>query len=302
MGFFIYPIPLNLILYENPTKKGLLISISVFLMLDGCVSQQSDPCEENVVLKDSTKYSIHFSGCEKRAHAISLILKGRKIKHYKIWNFDPSLISLFYKQEKPSVTNRAGLSPVVSWRYHVAILLLVREKNNKISSVVIDPSISDELLSEKMWLQLQNSPNSFYTYLDPQWYNYATTDKFTFTCEGKCYSFPPCSLGTLTGDFFENDGVSLSQMWIEEALAINQLGMTMIEKLIKSEPPTSSRRKAFTELVENFDALTSAIKGEKVPDNILPYLNLFEPYQKEYIDIRNSWKAKLDVCRQSGIH
>lgn len=248
-------------------------------------------------VKDSTgiEFRYSYAGCEKRAHAVSLLLNGKKIGHYKIWNFDPSLISLFYRQEQPYVTNKVGLSPTVSWRYHVAILLFVRD-NNEINPMVIDPAVSDKIISEKEWLRLQHATTTFYTYLDPQWYNYATTDKFKYFCNGTAYPFPSCMLGLLTGDFFLNNDISLTDMWIEEALAVNQLGMKIIDDIIAKESSNSDKRKAFVALVESFDNLTNALKG-KPSDNIKPYNDLLGLYQKEFLTLRDSWKTRLDLLR-----
>ncbi|WP_341901107.1 protein-glutamine glutaminase family protein [Fluviicola taffensis] len=236
-----------------------------------------------------------YAGCEKRVHAVSLLLKGKNVKHYKIWNFDPSMISLFNKHQKPTVNSNAGLSPTVSWRYHVAILVFV-EENGQAIPMVIDPSLNDLLLTQQQWLELQKTPTSYYIHLDPQWYNYATTDKFKYFCQGVPYPFPPCMDGILTGDFFLNNDVSLTGMWVEEALAVNQLAMEIITEIINNEPVFSEKRNAFTKLVEDFDDLTNALKGNPT-DGIRSYVNLLQSYQNQFITIRDSWKTKLDALR-----
>jgi hypothetical protein len=249
-------------------------------------------------VKDSTgiEFRYSYAGCEKRAHAVSMLLSSKKIHHYKIWNFDPSMISLFNEEEKPCVESKTGLNDTVSWRYHVAILLFIREKN-EINPVVIDPAIANDIISEKTWLDLQHAPSTYYTCLDPQWYNYATTDKFEYFCNNTAYAFPPCLTGLFTGDFFLNDGVSLSEMWVEEALAVNQVGMKIIDNIIKREPSNSEKGKVFIELVKNFDNLTNVLKGVNLPANIQLYSNMLKPYQKEFVTLRSYWKTKLDPLR-----
>ncbi len=250
-------------------------------------------------IKENTNIEFKYSygGCEKRAHAISLFLNEKKVKHYKIWNFDPSLISIFNKSQEPTIFSKAGLSPTISWRYHVAILIFVKGEKEP-QPFVIDPSIDDtNLLAEEKWLTLQNTPNSYYIHLDPQWYNFATTDKYALHCNNAPYKIPPC-LKLLTGDFFLNTDISLSDMWVEEALAVNELGIKIIQEIIDKEPSNSNKKKALIELVENFENLTAALKGNS-PDNLSPYPGILTPYQNQFIIIRNMWKLKLDELRKN---
>lgn len=250
-------------------------------------------------VKDSTniEFKYSYAGCEKRAHAISLLLKAKKIKHYKIWNFDPMLISFFNKSQNPTVISKAGLSPTVSWPYHVAILIFVADQGLA-TPMVIDPAVSDTLLPQQKWLDLQNAPTSYYTILDPQWYNYATTDKSTYRCNDTDYPPPPCISGLLTGDYFLNEGISLTDMWVEEALAVNELAIKIINGIIKKEPNGSDKKAVFIALVENFNALTAALNGTAISNELLPYAGVLKPYQKQFTEIRNRWKTKLDTLRQ----
>lgn len=250
-------------------------------------------------LKDSAaiEWRYSYAGCEKRAHAASLLLKGKGVAHYKIWNFDPSYISLFNKKQAPWVYSRAGLSNTISWGYHVAITLFVLD-SNKVKPVVLDPALSDNILSAQAWLDLQHTPNSYYTFLDARWYNYATTDKFKYKCDSTVYLPPPCMDALFTGDFFLNDGISLTNQWVEEALAVNEVAMKIINSgLIKGDNTNSPRRKAFTELVENFDSLTNALKGSDYPDIMRTYISLLIPFQNQFNDTKIKWKVMLDRLR-----
>ena len=239
------------------------------------------------------KYS--YAGCEKRAHAVSLLLNAKKIKHYKIWNFDPMLVSLFNKSQKPTAASKAGLSPNISWAYHVAILVFVKE-GKEVVPMVVDPALSDEIITQQKWLDLQNAPKSYFTILDPVWYNYATTDKFKYYCNNTAYPLPPCMDGLLTGDFFRNDGISLQEMWVEEALAVNEVAIKMIKHVLK-ENPASDKRKVFVNLIENFDGLTNALRGTIVSDEIKPYKDFLAPFQKQFASSKSAWKKKLDAVR-----
>jgi hypothetical protein len=251
----------------------------------------------NYAKKDvGIEWRYSYAGCEKRAHAVSILLKGKGIKHYKIWNFNPMLISLFNKSEQPTVSSKAGLSPTVNWVYHVAILVFVKD-GKEVKPMVIDPALDEILLTQQEWLTLQNTPHSFFTYLDPQWYNYASTDKFKYFCNNVAYPFPPCMDGILTGDFFLNDGVSLTEMWVEEALAINQLAMQLINDVIIKET-NSDKKKALTNLVENFTNLTNALKGTSLTEEVKPYADILTPYQTEFNKIRADWKKRLDAIRK----
>lgn len=258
--------------------------------------QQAEKAFNYVKNEAEIEWRYSYAGCEKRAHVVSLLLKSKKIKHYKIWNFDPMLISLFNKSQQPSVNSKAGLSPKVSWGYHVAILVLVKD-GKEIKPMVIDPALDDKLLTQQQWLDLQNAPTSYYTYLDPHWYNFATTDKFNYFCKGEAYPFPPCMSGILTGDFFLNSDISLTGQWIEEALAVNQLAMRIITEIINKESTNSNKKKAFTQLVENFNDLTNALKDSNLTDGIKPYADLLKPYQLQFRTIKDNWKIKLDSLR-----
>ena len=253
--------------------------------------------EYNYVKNDSgIEWRYSYSGCEKRAHAVSLMLNAKGVKHYKIWNFNPRLISLFNKSKQLTVSSKAGLSPTVNWVYHVAILLFV-ENGKEIRQMVIDPALGDKLLSQQQWLALQNNPHSYYTYLDPKWFNYASTDKFNYSCKNVAYPIPPCMDRIITGDFFLNDGVSLTEMWVEEALSVNQLAMQIINDVILKET-NSEKKKALTNLVENFVNLSSALKGESLTEQVKPYADVLTPYQVHLTKNIAEWKIKLDALRK----
>jgi len=242
---------------------------------------------------DSTDIEFRYSyaGCEKRAHAISLLLNERKIKHYKIWNFDPSLISLFYKQNKPTVPNLTKLSEKVSWTYHVAILVYVK-KNNATDTLVIDPSIGEKLLSYKEWLRIQSPDHSFYTFLNPEWFVFKTLDQVhTYVGEPIPKKLP----GLMTGDFFINDRTSLDSLWIEEALAVNKVGMRIIEKRIY-DMADSTKKSAYIQMVTSIESLTKALKGE-LPDNMKEYKDELVSYQKEFLAEKEVWRKRLAPLR-----
>lgn len=247
--------------------------------------------------KDSSgiEWRYSYAGCEKRAHAVSLLLNGKKVKHYKIWNFDPALISIFNKQQQPTVKSKVGLSPTISWGYHVAILVFVKV-GTEAKPMVIDPALDNKILTQKAWLDLQNAPNSYYTYLDPQWYTFTSTDKYKYYCSNVPYQFPPCMHALFTGDFFLNDGISRDSLWVEEALAVNEIAVNIIDQVINKEPANSAKRKAFVDLVENFDNLTNALKASP-PAEVSAYSGVFAPYQAKFIALRGAWKTKLDKFR-----
>ncbi len=244
-------------------------------------------------IKDSTNMEFRYSyaGCEKRAQAISLLLKGKNIPHYKIWNFDPSIISLFNKKQRPTVPNNTHLSPTVFWPYHVGVTLFVKN-GAKTDTMVIDPAVSATLISFRQWLGLQNAPNSYYTFLDPVWYNFMSVNQFKYNGDPMPNNFPHL----LTGDFAKNDGISLDSLWVEEALAVNKTAMHMInDKVDAVTAPDDPRKLAYTKLIANFDNLTAALKG-KVPADF-PYGAELTPYQTEFNTIRAYWKNRLAPLR-----
>src|ERR1700730_15616139 len=101
-------------------------------------------------VKDSTgiEFNYSYAGCEKRAHAISLLLKKRHIPHRKIWNIEPGTMNFVAARNQLHVSDRSGLNGKVVWPYHVAILLFLKDQE-RADTVVVDPAISDKLIKYK---------------------------------------------------------------------------------------------------------------------------------------------------------
>lgn len=246
-------------------------------------------------LKDSTGLEFRYSygGCEDRAHAMSLFLKSKKIKTSKIWNFDPYYISLFNSQEQLSSFDRSGLSEKVFWGYHVAPIIKVKSGDH-IELKVIDPSISDNILTIDKWLELQGAPNSYYTFTDLEWFSFVTINGWNFNNQPIPKGFPTL----LTGDFYKNEGENLQKQLVEEGLAVNKIAMIIKENIVNNKAIKEEKREKHKSLLINIDNLTNALN--KVSDN--PFTTEvdkleFTNYQTQFKEIKKAWKQKLDLLR-----
>lgn len=254
------------------------------------------------------EFDYSYGGCEDRAHAVSLLLKEKGIKHSKIWNFDPYYISLFNAQEPPHIYDRTKLNEKVEWGFHVAVILPVKD-SDQVKSLVFDPAVADKLLTIKQWLEIQNSPNSYYTFTDSQWFSFYTINDRKYNNVSIPASFPTL----LTGDFIMNEKENLINMWVEEGLAVNKVGMQIINEVINKEPKDSKKILILKPVVGNVYALTcflrneckdekvSAKYNEAASEALKQYPDDARTYQENFVKIRSFWKTRLDKIRDTNL-
>jgi len=241
-------------------------------------------------VKDSTgiEFNYSYAGCEKRAHAISMLLKSKNIPHWKIWNIEPGTMNFVIKRHKLNVTDHSGLNGKVEWPYHVAILLFVKG-TTKPDTVVIDPALSNTLIGYRQWLNLQNVSDSYYTFLDPQWYSYFTLEQLSVYGVQMPKNISPI----YTGDYFTYSEFSLQNHWVEQALAVNKLAVIMIkEKVIGPTATDTVKANAYRKLISNFNEVTAALQGN-VPAYFQAYATDIAPYQQQYTQEFQRWVYQL---------
>ena len=192
---------------------------------------------------DNTKMDFQciYNGCENRAMVMSLMLKDKNIAHRKIWNFDPSKIALYHKQNQLRLKDPLGLIKEVSWDFHVAIIVLVKsETDSKAEKYVIDPAFTHSPLKVFDWLTQSNSLDSHFTYLDPEWYDLASLKSdTTIACSTDSkIILPDCFPEIYTGDFYKYSSENIPTIADELAAdkQITDFTHNVINKMDEEDP------------------------------------------------------------------
>lgn len=236
-----------------------------------------------------------YNGCQNRATVMSLLLKEKNIRHYKIWNFNPFKISLVHEQGPLNVDDILKLkNNRIFWDFHVAVSVLVKNENNSTDTLVIDPSFANKPLKVNDWLALQNSPNSHYTFLDPKWYNFVTIQnnvQFPYKENGAIVNYnyyvyvPNFFPQIITGDYYNYD-IS-KQVLIAKELATNEQ-ITKMADVIYNLPVQDPARTQLVDLVSGkFEDFKNVLEGT----NTLAPNHAFEKYLNEY---KGSYKKSYD--------
>ena len=251
---------------------------------------------ENLIrfFTDSTKidFKCIYNGCQNRAALMSLYLTKMGIKHYKIWNFDPYKISIFNRQDALDVHDvlnlRAGR---INWDFHVAVAVLINvEKQNTCDTLIIDPAFSEVPLTVIEWLNLQNSPNSFYTFLDPVWYNYVTVQPgLTWSCNGIIDSLkiPNCFPFLLTGDFypFHENKHSI----VAEEMAVNETITYMARNKIHLLETTNPLRNSLSTAVSDYNKFKAFLQSANAPEPGSPLFDYTAECRRLYATSLSYW-------------
>ena len=88
-------------------------------------------------------------GCYARAHEMRRLMEAKGIESAKTFNYGN------LKVTGPSIPDGQ-----VTWRYHVAPTIEVQGKDGKPVTMVIDPSLSDKLMTNQEWKDKQGDPGS----------------------------------------------------------------------------------------------------------------------------------------------
>lgn len=152
--------------------------------------------------------------CQYRAHAMARILLENGFKSNKIWSFKPALLGET-NSEQLTIDDPNFTAEKVKWAYHVAPILVVKLPNNKIDTVVIDPSMFKEPVTYKKWMEELHSTNQYYTFVHPKYVQYETNPQNRLT--GKWYS----------------EGYSVDMRWISTSICKGKIFYLYIENEIK---------------------------------------------------------------------
>ena len=113
------------------------------------------------------------NGCQSRAHAMARILLENGIKSNKIWSFRPKLLG-DANTEWLTISDPNFIGDTVKWAYHVAPIVVVKMPNNRIDTLAIDPSMFNEPVSYKRWLDSLHCKAQLYTFIHSKYVQYQT--------------------------------------------------------------------------------------------------------------------------------
>jgi hypothetical protein len=179
---------------------------------------------DSLSYKSGMEFRYPQGGCQQRAQMLHQLLDKAKIRHARVWIFAP--VDL----EEGATTTLDIHDPnhflpsndVIKWGYHVAPCVLIKQQNNKVDTLVLDPSLRrDKYLKLSEWFgKLRNSKQASYTFLIPEYYFFNTQrngaskviNGFFYTYENPNFTF----YGDAT---------------VERELAVNDVAMFLNAKL-----------------------------------------------------------------------
>lgn len=282
--------------YSYGMAGGSTPTTTPIVNADAVSVKQADDLVKYFLESSKLDFKCIYNGCQNRAMVMSLLLKKKGIKHYKIWNFDPFKIAIFNGQDALEVDDALKLKAgKVFWDFHVAIALVVKNGSSSADTLVIDPSFADRPIIVTEWLGMQNSPNSYYTFLDPVWYNYVTLQPGTSLNCNDVYNtlnLPACFPALLTGDFYSYSPIN--QQIIAEELATNEQITKFAESIIAKMETTDPDRGVLISLVsDNFYLFRDILAGKVVIDRTNPFSKYLNEYKKTYAISLAYWSEQL---------
>jgi hypothetical protein len=262
-------------------------------------------------LKDSSQIQFNYpqGNCHNRAELMCMFLKKKNISNFKIWNFAPSQFSLICSKML-EVKDKNDFTPggIVKWGYHVAPTVLTRI-SGKLDTLVLDPSLFNEPISYKKWLSVQGCKESFYTFLNPEWYlffsmngiwvsDYEDYDKNCKTDDNVL--LPNYLPRIMTGDFYQYKGFRFDQKWVEKGMAINDMAYKFyLNEIIpiKNNAEKSELIKEYKTLFGSVNNLESIMLGYasicKIDAALLDkHKELIEKYRQIFNEETTKWIDK----------
>lgn len=255
------------------------------------------------------EYRYPQGNCDDRAHYMARIIEKKGISVAKIWNFAPAKISLVFS-DLLTVKDPNNFDPdgTISWGYHVAPIVFVEEKG-KFDTLVIDPSLCETAVNYKQWLKLQGNTNSFYTFLNSEWYVFMTTNGLTAEDrkdnDNDRNSWEPLTLpdwfpSTITGDFSQYCMGYKDNHNVEIGLAINETAYLFYLNEIKPIENDANQflllndYKTFAGKVGNFEKvlIDRELNNEMTMDFQIKYRELIEKYRDIFRDKKSEWIKK----------
>ena len=155
--------------------------------------------------------------CHANAHLASLILHAGGFKHQKIWIFAPCRYDENSKEVfKIYDPNQIAPKTYIHWGFHVAPIIEFEGKK-----YIFDFNFSEKKpLTISEWLESFNSKNFRCIIEDPRFYLFHT--KASPVNEKR---------QLFDGSFFELEGTSVKNKWLEKGLAANETAYTMYEQV-----------------------------------------------------------------------
>lgn len=276
---------------ETPTYKELSTE-------DAISEREAKELVQYFLEESKMDFKCVYNGCQNRAMVMSLMLNEKQINHLKIWNFDPFKIALYHKQDALDVDDPLGIkNSKIYWDFHVAVVVLVKnDSTKKNEKYVIDPSFSSLPLTVSEWLSIQNSPNSHYTFLNAEWYNFVTLQpNSSVVCNNKTSNIviPNCFPYIITGDFYKYSSINFQP--IAEELAVNQQITDFTTKIIKNLNETEiTKKNELSALFSDYNTIKNLLKGENTIDTSHPFNPYLSDYKKLYKESLNYWLNKLN--------
>jgi Glutaminase len=176
--------------------------------------------------KAEIDYEYLQGGCQQRSHLASLILRNKlNIEHGKVWLFAPAALYNFdYRALLVEDTNKLTKDKVISWNFHTAPVIKLKNEDGSVTLMVLDPSINKhEALPLELWLDcIGNSRLGEYTFTTPE--------KYFFNCK---YNEYMQLTNIFDGTFSEFVNPAKDNLILEKGLSINDTAMMVFRKYIK---------------------------------------------------------------------
>ncbi len=161
-------------------------------------------------------------GCQNRAEMMHILLeKELCMQHAKVWIFAPmDLYPGDNRKLEIKDPNNLAANGMIMWTYHVAPVLIRKNADGKLDTVVIDPAIDNKKpMVLKDWLgSMKNANVSKYTFLESKWYFFNTQNNSS-VINGFFYPY--------TTDVFED----YHRSTVERGLAVNDMAKFLLKKL-----------------------------------------------------------------------
>lgn len=237
-----------------------------------------------------------YNGCKNRAMVMSLLLKEKNIQHAKIWNFDPSKIALYSRPNALNLEDPLGLKKEVYWDFHVAIAILVKDKDKgKAGKYVIDPSFTHLPIAVADWLSKPNSANSYYTYLDPEWFEFVTLQSgSSIVCEDNTskISIPDCFPEIITGDFYKYGSENIPE--IADELAADKQVTNITYNVIRQWDGADAEKDELINFLTEYQNIDAILRGDKEINSSHVFYPYVPEYRRAYSELYEYWLKKLN--------
>lgn len=173
--------------------------------------------------------------CHNLSHLSCILAEKKGIKAMKIWAFSPTS----YSNEDPSMItvkdkNAISLTETIDWRYHVAMVLLVKT-SELTEEWVIDLALFPKgPVYYRTWLAKFKTENLLHLFADAHWYLFNSWYQYTYNIEGlddeplpfvfheeSSLDLPEWFPQEVIYDFYKHELDCKENHWLEKGLAVN---------------------------------------------------------------------------------